>query len=92
MQLNACNLFFISIYSLLSSQNILKVNKMTAQNLAIATVAILAILFVMLLILGIVFSSVATIVSAFVCGFIGFAIVDHESQVEYENSNKELNK
>ena len=62
---------------------------MNAQNFAIATVAILAILFVILLVLGVVFSSVITIVASFVCGFIGFAIVDHESQVEYENSKNE---
>ena len=62
---------------------------MNAQNFAIATVAILAILFVFLLVLGVVFSSVITIAASFVCGFIGFAIVDHESQVEYENSNNE---
>ena len=65
---------------------------MNAQNFAIATVAILAILFIMLLVLGVVFSSVVTIVAAFVCGFIGFAIVDHESQVEYENSNNSNNE
>ena len=62
---------------------------MNAQKFAIATVAILAILFVILLVLGVVFSSVITIVASFVCGFIGFAIVEHESQVEYENSNNE---
>ena len=62
---------------------------MNAQKFAIATVTILAILFVILLVLGVVFSSVITIVASFVCGFIGFAIVDHESQVEYENSNNE---
>ena len=62
---------------------------MNAQKFAIATVAILAILFVVLLVLGVVFSSVITIVASFVCGFVGFAIVDHESQVEYENSNNE---
>ena len=45
--------------------------------------------FVVLLVLGVVFSSALTIVASFVCGFIGFAIVDHESQVEYENSNNE---
>ena len=64
---------------------------MNAQKLAIATVAILAILFVVLLVLGVVFSSVITIVASFVCGFVGFAIVEHESQVEYANSNNELN-
>lgn len=64
---------------------------MNAQKFAIATVAILAILFVILLVLGIVFSSVLTIAASFVCGFIGYAIVEHESQVEYENSDNELN-
>ena len=62
---------------------------MNAQKFAVATVVILAVLFVILLGLGVVFSSVITIVAAFVCGFIGFAIVEHESQVEYENSNNE---
>ena len=62
---------------------------MNAQKFAVATVAILAILFVILLVLGIVFSSVITIVASFVCGFVGFAIVEHEAQVEYENSNNE---
>ena len=64
---------------------------MNAQKFAIATVATLAILFVVLLVLGVVFSSVITIVASFVCGFVGFAIVEHESQVEYENSDNELN-
>ena len=62
---------------------------MNAQKFAIATVVTLAILFVILLVLGVVFSSVITIVASFVCGFIGFAIVEHESQVGYENSNNE---
>ena len=62
---------------------------MNAQKFAIATVAILAVLFVILLVLGVVFSSVITIVASFVCGFIGYAIVEHEAQVEYENPNNE---
>ena len=62
---------------------------MNAQKFAIATVAILAVLFVILLVLGVVFSSVGAIVASFVCGFIGFAIVEHESQVEYANSNND---
>ena len=62
---------------------------MNSQKFAVATVAILAVLFVILLVLGVVFSSVLTIVASFICGFVGFAIVDHESQVEYENSNNE---
>ena len=65
---------------------------MNAQKFAIATVTTLAILFVVLLVLGVVFSSVITIVASFVCGFIGFAIVEHESQVEYENSNNSNNE
>ena len=64
---------------------------MNAQKLTIATVVTLAILFVILLVLGVVFSSVVTITVSFVCGFIGFAIVEHESQVEYESTNNELN-
>ena len=60
---------------------------MNAQKFAVATVVTLAILFVILLVLGVVFSSVLTIVASFVCGFIGFAIVDHEAGVEYDNSN-----
>ena len=60
---------------------------MNAQKFVVATVAILAILFVILLVLGVAFSSVITIVASFVCGFVGFAIVEHEAQVEYENSN-----
>ncbi len=62
---------------------------MNAQKYAIATVATLAILFVILLVLGVVFSSALIIAVSFVCGFIGFAIVEHESQVEYANSNNE---
>ncbi len=62
---------------------------MNAQKFAIATVATLAVLFVILLVLGVVFSSAITIVASFVCGFIGFAIVEHEAQVEYENSNND---
>ena len=62
---------------------------MNAQKFAIATVTILAILFVVLLVLGVVFSSVLTIVASFVCGFVGFAIVEHEASVEYENSINE---
>ena len=65
---------------------------MNTQNFAFATVAILAILFVILLVLGVVFSSVLTIVASFVCGFVGFAIVDHEASVEYENSNNSNNE
>ena len=64
---------------------------MNAQKLTIATVATLATLFVILLVLGVVFSSVVTIIASFVFGFIGFAIVEHESQVDYENANNELN-
>ena len=64
---------------------------MNAQKFAIATVVILATLFVILLILGVVFSSVLTIAASFVCGFIGYAIVEHEAQVEYENLDNELN-
>ena len=65
---------------------------MNAQKFAIATIVTLAFLFVMLLILGIIFSSVLTIAAAFICGFIGYAILDHESQVEYETTNEKATK
>ena len=61
---------------------------MDAQKFAIATVVTLAFLFVILLILGVIFSSVLTIVTAFICGFVGFAISDHEVQVDYEVGSK----
>ena len=61
---------------------------MDAQKFAIATIVTLAFLFTILLISGVIFSSVLTIVAAFVCGFIGFAISDHESQVAYEVVSK----
>ena len=64
---------------------------MNAQKFATATIVTLAFLFVMLLILGVVFSNILTIVFAFICGFIGFAILDHESQVEYEVVSKGKN-
>ena len=65
---------------------------MNAQKFAIATIVTLAFLFVMLLILGIVFSSVLTISAAFICGFIGYAILDYESQVEYETTDEKATK
>lgn len=74
-----------------SSKHTAKVNKMTAQKFAIATIVTLAFLFVILLVLGVVFSSVPIIVAAFVCGFIGFAISDHESQVDYKAVNEGCN-
>lgn len=61
---------------------------MNTQKFAIATIITLAFLFVILLILGVALSSVPIIIAAFVCGFIGFAISDHESQVDYKAVNK----
>lgn len=61
-------------------------NSQIAANI---TISIAFILFFVLLIAGIVTMSIAMIISSFVVGFIGYAIVDHESQVEYENSNNE---
>ena len=60
-----------------------------SQIAANVTISIAFILFFVLLITGMATMSIAMIISSFVVGFIGFAIVEHEAQVEYENSNNE---
>lgn len=54
-----------------------------------ATISIAFILFFVLLIAGMFTMSIAMIISAFVVGFVGYAILDHESGVEYDNANNE---
>jgi len=55
------------------------------KTLADITIIICFILFIILLIVGIVFSSVLVIVLSFIVGGIGYAILDHEStQERYE--------
>ena len=55
--------------------------------LSVTTVIVLFISFVVLLIAGAVFASVLMIVVAFVCGFVGYAIVEHDSESEPSAEN-----
>ena len=63
-----------------------------SQIAANVTISIAFILFFVLLIAGMVTMSIAMIISSFVIGFIGFAIIDHESGVTYDNSSDEVIK
>lgn len=51
-----------------------------------ATISILIcfVLFLTLLIIGAIMMSIPMIISAFICGFIGYVILEHETQVTYE--------
>ena len=55
-----------------------------AANITITTSFIL---FFVLLIAGMFTMSITMIILAFIVGFIGYAILDHESGVTYDNSN-----
>ena len=59
--------------------------------LSVTTAIVLFIAFVVLLIVGAVFTSILTIIAAFVCGFVGYAIVDHESNADFSSAETNLN-
>ena len=63
-----------------------------SQIAANITVTASFILFFVLLIAGIFTMSIAMTITAFIVGFIGYAILDHESGVTYDNSNNEVIK
>ena len=63
-----------------------------SQIAANVTISIAFILFFVLLITGMATMSIAMIISSFVVGFIGFAIMDHESSVTYDNSGDDVIK
>ena len=74
-------------------KNTLKALKMNIQSvLSNITIVASFILFFVLLIAGMFTMSITMIVSAFIVGFIGYAILDHESDVTYDNSNDEAIK
>ena len=56
-----------------------------SQIVANITITVSFLLFFVLLILGMVTMSIAMIISAFVIGFIGYAILNHESGVTYSD-------
>ena len=72
------------------TEKVYKMNK--SQIAANVTISIAFILFFVLLIAGMVTMSIAMIISSFVIGFIGFAIMDHESSVTYDNSGDDVIK
>lgn len=57
-------------------------NSQVAANI---TITVSFLLFFVLLIAGMVTMSIVMIVSAFIVGFIGYAILDHEADVTYDN-------
>ena len=50
--------------------------------LPILTVLILFVAFITLLIIGMATMSIGFIISAFICGFVGVAIVDHNAEAD----------
>lgn len=56
-----------------------------SQLAANITITVSFLLFFVLLIAGMVTMSIIMIISAFVIGFVGYAILDHESGVTYGN-------
>ena len=58
-------------------------NKSVLEKLAVVTILALFVAFVLLLVFGAIFKSVPMIIIAFVCGFVGYAISQHETAVEY---------
>lgn len=58
--------------------------------LPILTVLVLFIAFATLLIIGMVTMSIGFIIGAFVVGFVGFAIVEHNAEVEKADKAQRL--
>ena len=59
--------------------------------LPILTVLILFVAFITLLIIGMVTMSIGFIIGAFVVGFVGFAIVEHNSEADKTNQTNQTN-
>lgn len=58
-------------------------NKSILEKMAVTTILALFVAFVLLLAFGAIFKSLPMIIVAFVCGFVGYAISQHEVEVEY---------
>ena len=54
--------------------------------LSVTTAIVLFIAFIVLLIAGALISSIMTIVLAFICGFVGYAVVDHDSEADFSSA------
>lgn len=60
----------------------------TKELAATITILLCFVLFLILLITGAIIMSIPMIISAFICGFIGYAILEHETQVTYKTEDK----
>ena len=63
-------------------------NKSILEKMAVATILALFVIFVLLLVFGAIFKSLPMIIIAFVCGFIGYAISQHEADAEYNQTTE----
>lgn len=63
-------------------------NKSITEKLAVTTILALFVTFVLLLVFGAIFKSLPMIIVAFVCGFVGYAISQNESEVEYNKTTE----
>lgn len=55
------------------------------EKMAVATILALFITFVLLLVFGAIFKSIPMLIIAFICGFFGYAISQHEVDAEYNH-------
>lgn len=63
-------------------------NKSILEKLAVATILALFVAFILLLVFGAIFESIPMLIIGFVCGFVGYAISQHEVEVNYDQTNK----
>lgn len=58
----------------------------TKELVATVTILVSFVLFLILLITGAIMMSIPMIIASFVCGFVGYAILEHEQSVDYNNT------
>lgn len=58
-------------------------SKSIQEKMAVATILVLFIAFVLLLVFGAIFKSIPMLIIAFICGFVGYAISQHEADADY---------
>lgn len=59
-------------------------NKSIQEKVAVITILALFVAFVLLLVFGAIFKSLPMFIIAFICGFVGYAISQHEADAEYK--------
>lgn len=58
-------------------------NQSVLEKLAVITILALFVAFVLLLVFGAIFKSIPMLIIAFICGFVGYAISQHEADADY---------